>query len=148
MKSTNLIAGAALVSTLSLALLASPRAARGGGNEEAAAKKPADAARKLPAFAPAWKKGQWWIVRTFLRDVEDVTGVPSARSAFPTIPGYPPLRDGVPVGFSHGNRWRLEVSRFVDHRFPGDAKTDAPERFVVVTLRALEGRDARNTELW
>lgn len=109
--------------------------------------KPDVAGPKLAPFAPSWKKGDTWVVRTFLREVEN-EGRPRARSRVPRIPGYPPLHDGVPEGFTHGNRWRFEVARTEDVRHADDARTDPPERFIVIAARTLEGDEPRTAELW
>jgi hypothetical protein len=103
---------------------------------------------RLAPFAPVWKKGDSWVVRTFLRDTtEETTGRPPTPPG-PRLPGYPPLRGGAPEGFKRGNRWKLEVAREEDVKHEDDAKGEAPERFVVISLRALEGADARAAELW
>jgi hypothetical protein len=63
------------------------------------------------------------------------------------IPEFPPLRDGIPVGYKPGNRWRFEVAREEAVSYEDDREEDAPEEFWVVTVRTLEGPE-RKGELW
>ncbi len=118
---------------------------------------PAEAAVALPAWAPAWKLGDWWEVRTYHKDMRRELASPSpAEGATPRLPedpraaplpGFPPLRNGIPEGYKEGNRFRLEVVRREEVKYEDDAPGTAPEVFWVVSLRALEG-PARAAELW
>lgn len=116
-----------------------------------------DAGPELVPWAPRWRKGDWWVVKTYQRDLQaHVTSPAAAEGAMPRVPadpraeplpGLPPLRDGVPEGWKVANTFRFEVLRRELVRYPGDAPSDPPEPFVVVSLRTLEG-DERAAELW
>lgn len=115
------------------------------------------AAPELVPWAPRWRKGDWWVVRTYQRDLRRETTSPQpAEGAMPHVPddprldplpGLPPLRDGVPEGWKAANRFRFEVVRREQVRYPGDAPSDPPEAFIVVSVRTLEG-EPRTAELW
>lgn len=115
------------------------------------------AANGLVPWAPTWKVGVWWTVTVWQRDTQERTRSPlPAEGGEPTrpeaerepIPGYPPLRDGVPVGFKPGNRFRFEVVRRENVRYPDDPPDMPPEEFWVVRARTLEGKPERVAELW
>lgn len=110
----------------------------------------------LAAWAPRWKKGDWWVVRTYQQDLRDRMSGPAPSDGgappelggpSPELPGYPPLRDGIPQGWKHGNRFRFEALRKEGVKYPDDGPNDPPEMFLVIGLRALEG-DPRPAELW
>lgn len=110
----------------------------------------------LATWAPKWKKGDWWVVKTYQRDLSERTHSPEpAEGATPRLPddprteplpGLPP--GGVPEGWKVANSFRFEVVRRELVKYPDDAPTDAPEPFMVVLMRSLEGRPARVAELW
>ena len=112
---------------------------------------------QLVAWAPKWKKGDWWVVKTYQRDLRERTrSAEPAEGAEPKVPdgvgteplpGLPPLKDGVPEGWKVANTFRFEVSRRELVRYPDDGPNDAPEPFIVVTMRTLDG-DPRTAELW
>lgn len=110
----------------------------------------------LAPFAPRWKKGDWWVVKTYQRDLSERTSSPEpAEGATPRLPddpraeplpGLPP--GGVPAGWKSANSFRFEVTRRELVKYPDDGPTDAPEPFVVVLMRSLEGQPVRTAELW
>lgn len=114
-------------------------------------------APELVPWAPKWRKGDWWVIKTYQRDLQARTTSPApAEGATPRIPddprraplpGLPPLRDGVPEGWKTANTFRFEVVRRELVKYPGDAPSDKPEAFVVVSVRTLEG-EPRTAELW
>lgn len=116
-----------------------------------------EAPAQLVPWAPRWRKGDWWVVRTYQRDLQRRTTSPQpAEGGVPSIPddprddplpGLPPMRDGVPEGWKAANRFRFEVVRREEVKYPGDAPTDKPEAFIVVNVRTLEG-EPRTAELW
>jgi hypothetical protein len=123
----------------------------------AAAQDPAPAARDVVSWAPDWKVGDRWEVKTYQKDRKEerasrkpVAGgmpyVPRDRSA--ELPDFPPLRDGVPIGYKVGNTWSMKVVREESVTYDDDEEGAAPERFFVVALKALKGSDPRSTELW
>ncbi|MCO5170028.1 MAG: hypothetical protein M9894_27145 [Planctomycetes bacterium] len=126
--------------------------APGGGAQEA------PPAPELAPWAPKWRKGDWWVVKTYQRDLKDEVSSPEpAEGAMPRtppdprrepIPGLPPLRDGVPEGWVHANTFRFEVVRRELVRYPDDGPDDKPEPFLVVAVRTLEGATPRTAELW
>src|SRR5688500_12050467 len=71
------------------------------------------ASPKRPAWAPQWKKGDWWVIKTYQRDLSERTTSPEpAEGAAPRtpddprrepLPGLPPLQDGVPQGWKKAN---------------------------------------------
>lgn len=66
------------------------------------------AVEKPVVEAPAWKLGDRWVVQLFVRDLDGaVTGRPKPKE--PGLPGFPPLRKGVPEGFKKGGRFQFEV---------------------------------------
>ncbi|RMG06458.1 MAG: hypothetical protein D6731_25750, partial [Planctomycetota bacterium] len=75
-------------------------------------------------------------------------GASPRSEPLPQLPDFPPLRDGVPVGYKKGNRWRFEVLRRQSVRYDDDGPEDPPERFWVVGVRSLEGDPPRSAELW
>lgn len=114
-------------------------------------------APELVAWAPKWRKGDWWVIKTYQRDLKDEVSSPEpAEGAMPRtppdprrepIPGLPPLRDGVPEGWVLANTFRFEVVRRELVTYPGDGPDDKPEAFVVVAVRTLDG-PPRTAELW
>lgn len=114
--------------------------------------------RELVGWAPRWKVGTWWEVTTWQRDTrarlrshepaegaEPVT--PELEGSEP-LPGYPPLRDGIPVGYKAGNRFRFEVVKKEKVKYEDDAPGTPPEEFWVVRMTTLEGEPARSADLW
>jgi len=111
-------------------------------------------------WAPRWRIGDWWVVQTYQRDVTESTTTPNpAEGGAPYIPDdvelpgtplpdLPPMRDGVPVGYKVGNRFRFEVVREEAVTYEDDGPEDAPERFWVVRVRTLDGEHVRRAELW
>lgn len=114
--------------------------------------------RELPGWAPRWKVGTWWVVTTWQRDTRARLRSPGpAEGAEPVtpelegsepLPGYPPLRDGIPVGYKPGNQFRFEVARREKVRYPDDAPGTPPEEFWVVRVATEEGEPKRTAELW
>ncbi len=114
-------------------------------------------APELVAWAPKWRKGDWWVIKTYQRDLQARTTSPApAEGAVPRVPddprreplpGLPPLRDGVPEGWKVANTFRFEVVRRELVKYPDDAPGDKPEAFLVVRARTLEG-ETRTAELW
>lgn len=111
---------------------------------------------KLVDWAPQWRRGAWWTVRLYQRDQRERIASPNpAEGGMPVpqdpardaLPGYPPLRDGVPVGWKRGNVFRFEVERRELVRWD-DEEGVAPEPFLVVAVRTTEGSPARTAELW
>jgi len=75
---------------------------------------------KLADFAPKWKLGDWWVVETYTRDLKAaITGMPEVEK--PELPGFPPLRGGVPKGFKRHAKFRFEVKKL-------DAKLSKPDK--------------------
>lgn len=75
----------------------------------------------MAKFAPKWEVGDWWEVETFVPDLKaEITGRPKAVK--PTLPGYPPLNNGVPEGFKRGTKFRLEVVKVDAHLSEVDDK--------------------------
>lgn len=112
---------------------------------------------QLAPWAPKWKKGEWWVVKTYQRDLRDRTrSAEPAEGAEPKVPegvgtdplpGFPPLRDGVPEGWKVANTFRFEVVRRELVRYPDDGPNDPPEPFIVVSMKT-EGGESRAAELW
>lgn len=110
----------------------------------------------LAPFAPKWKKGDWWVVKTYQRDLRERMASPEpAEGATPRLPddprteplpGLPP--GGVPEGWKVANSFRFEVVRRELVKYPDDGPNDAPEAFAVVLVASQEGRPARTAELW
>jgi hypothetical protein len=110
----------------------------------------------LATWAPKWKKGDWWVVKTYQRDLsERLTSPEPAEGATPRVPddprteplpGLPP--GGVPEGWKVANSFRFEVVRRELVKYPDDGPNDAPEAFAVVLMSSLEGRPIRTAELW
>lgn len=130
-----------------------------GGVPAAAQEKPpaGQPAGALVEWAPKWRVGSFWVVTTWQRDTRQRLRSPNpAEGGEPLqpdaerepIPGFPPLRDGVPVGYKPGNRWRFEVLRREGVRYPDDPPDMPPEEFWVVRTRTLEGEPARVADLW
>jgi PAS domain-containing protein len=97
------------------------------------------------------------VVTTWQKDTRERTRspapAPGGEPARPPldpepIPGVPPLRDGVPVGYKPGNRFRFEVLRREAVRYPDDEPGTPPEEFWVVRVRTLEGAPARVADLF
>jgi hypothetical protein len=116
-----------------------------------------EGARELVDWAPRWKKGDWWVVRTYQKDLKaEMESKAPAEGGTPAappnpmadpLPGYPPLEDGVPKGWKVGNRFRFEALRKELVKYPDDAPEDAPETFLVVGVKSLEG-EPRTAEVW
>lgn len=110
----------------------------------------------LAPWAPKWKKGDWWVVKTYQRDLSERTSSPEpAEGATPRLPddpraeplpGLPP--GGVPAGWKVANTFRFEVMRRELVKYPDDGPDDQPEAFTVVLMRTLAGEPARTAELW
>ncbi len=115
------------------------------------------AAQGVVPWAPKWKVGDRWEVKTFQKDRKDERSspkpAPGAKPHMPRdrsaeLPDFPPLRDGIPIGYKLGNVWSLEVVREESVTYDDDEEGDAPEKFFVVALKALQGDDPRTSELW
>lgn len=117
----------------------------------------ADPAVTLPDWAPRWREGDWWVVRTFQLDLSERTRSPEpAEGAAPVtpqdsaaepLPGFPPLRNGVPVGYKPGNTYRFEVVRRESVDTAEGERGVPPESFWVVSVATIEGAP-RAAELW
>ena len=113
---------------------------------------------ELVEWAPRWKVGTWWVVTTWQRDTRERTRSPGkAEGATPALPeeldsealpDLPPLRDGIPVGYKAGNRFRFEVVKKEALKYPDDEPGTPPEEFWVVRVETLEGQPVRKAELW
>ncbi|MDF1660227.1 MAG: hypothetical protein P1V97_00545 [Planctomycetota bacterium] len=79
---------------------------------------------EMAKFAPKWEVGDWWEVETFVPDLKAaITGRPKEMK--PSLPGYPPLNNGIPEGFKRGAKFRLEVMKLDAHLSELD---DKPEK--------------------
>jgi hypothetical protein len=79
---------------------------------------------EMAPFAPKWEVGDWWVVETVVPDLKEaITGRPKAKK--PSLPGYPPLNNGIPEGFKKGIKFRVEVKKVDAHLSELD---DKPEK--------------------
>lgn len=113
------------------------------------------------AWAPTWKVGDWWTVKTYQKDLKrrltspaPLKGgggeprLPKAQDG-PAIPGFPPLRNGVPKGYKQANLWRFEVLRKETVKYDDGPPIDTPpEAFWVVEAKTTLGKPVRTIELW
>jgi hypothetical protein len=113
--------------------------------------------RGVAPWAPQWKVGAWWEVKTFQKDLSRETTSPDpAEGAMPRmpeeeviqLPDYPPLRDGIPLGYKPGNTFRFDVVRVDAVQHDDDPPGAPPERFWVIAVKTLEGSEPRTAELW
>ena len=89
---------------------------------------------------PEWKVGDWWKVRVLQREVGRERAMRPATPP-PEIPGYPPLRDGIPRGWKVSNTFRFKVIGTESVSYPQDQVegNDSPEEFFKVTVETTEG---------
>lgn len=136
---------------LLLPLLALPAAAQDAASKKK--KKPVD-------WAPAWKVGDWWTVKVYQKDLRRRLSSPSPvkggggeprlpEAEGPRLPGFPPLRHGVPKGYKLGNVWRFEVLRKETVKYDDGPPIDTPpETFWVVEAKTTQGTPVRRVELY
>lgn len=141
--SSRILLTASLVLSVSAPVLAQGKK---GQAPKAKAKDKATPTRTVARWAPRWKVGDWWEIRTYKKENE-ATRIPLMKDTVSQpLKGLTAYRKGIPVGYFAANRFRMLVDR---REVVTYAEKGSPsESFLVLEVRSLEGVPVQTAELW